>query len=264
MKCKVCGNLTNKIFNAQVLNKYEVNYYWCKVCKFIQTEEAFWLDEAYLKAVSITDTGQISRNLSNANILKTIIPILIKNPQKLKFLDYGAGYGILVRLMRDTGYDFFWYDKFCKNLFAVGFEANKIDNFKIITAFELFEHFSDPIGEIKSILEFNTPDFLIFSTNIYKEEIPEKSWWYYSFESGQHISIYHLYTLRYIANKFDYYLLTDNNNLHIFTKYKFSNKYFNFTLKYLKYFSLFKKNKIKSRTFEDHLYLKNIINNKNI
>ncbi len=258
--CKICGKTSYKIFKAKLLYKYEVNYYCCSDCKFIQTEEPFWLEEAYTKAISIFDTGQVARNLSNAKILKSVMPFLLKNPQELKYLDYGGGYGILVRLMRDIGYDFFWYDKYCPNLFATGFEANKNNSYSVITAFELFEHLSDPLNEIQNMFTFSTPDFLIFSTNIYIKEIPGKDWWYYSFETGQHISIYHLETLKYIANKFNFYLLTDNHNLHIFTKKNLSNKAFNFYLKIFKKFPLIKKYQLKSKTFDDHIYLKNKFN----
>jgi len=170
---------------------------------------------------------------------------------------------MLVRMMRDLGYDFFWYDKFCENLFAIGFEAKEKEKYKLVTAFELFEHFVEPIVEIQNILEFAEPDFLVFSTVIFKETIPDKNWWYYSFESGQHISLYNKNTLKFIANKFNYTLLTNNNNLHVFSREKFSNKFFNLFLKYQKYLlKLFKQN-LKSKTFDDHLYLKKIIDTDN-
>jgi len=260
-KCRICGHQTIKVFDNLILNKYIANYFQCTNCLFIQTEEPYWLEEAYLKAISVTDTGQISRNVLNSKNLNIIIPFLIKNPDKFKFLDYGGGYGILVRLIRDLGYDFFWYDKFCENLFAIGFEANEKEKYELTTAFELFEHFVYPIEEIQKILEFGEPDFLVFTTVIYKENIPDKNWWYYSFESGQHISIYNINTLKFIANKFSYYLLTNDNNLHIFTRKKFSNNIFKLFLKYPKYFSKLLKNNLKSKTFEDHLYLKSLIDN---
>jgi len=258
-KCKICNHQTTKIFDNLILKKYIVNYFQCSSCLFIQTEEPYWLEEAYLKAISVADTGLVSRNLSNSINLKIILPFLIKNPEKYKFLDYGSGYGILVRLMRDMGYNFFWYDKFCENLFAIGFEAKEKEKYKLVTAFELFEHFVEPIVEIQKILEFGNPDFLVFTTIIYKENIPDKNWWYYSFESGQHVSIYNINTLKFLANKFNYHLLTNNNNLHVFTMKNFSNNIFNLFLKYQKYVLKLIKHNLKSKTFDDHLYLKNQI-----
>jgi len=43
------------------------------------------------------------------------------NPDGI-FLDYAAGYGLFVRLMRDAGYNFRWSDLYCQNLL---FEALK-------------------------------------------------------------------------------------------------------------------------------------------
>jgi len=37
------------------------------------------------------------------------------NPDGI-FLDYAAGYGLFVRLMRDAGYNFRWSDLYCQNL----------------------------------------------------------------------------------------------------------------------------------------------------
>jgi len=41
------------------------------------------------------------------------------NPDGI-FLDYAAGYGLFVRLMRDAGYNFRWSDLYCQNLFVRG------------------------------------------------------------------------------------------------------------------------------------------------
>ena len=40
-----------------------------------------------------------------------------------RFIDYGAGTGLLVRAMRDSGCDFRTFDRYAKNVFARGFEA---------------------------------------------------------------------------------------------------------------------------------------------
>ncbi len=37
-------------------------------------------------------------------------------------MDFGAGHGVFVRMMRDKGFDFFWNDIYCKNLYAKDFE----------------------------------------------------------------------------------------------------------------------------------------------
>jgi len=47
MKCNICTKEANKIFNSVILKKYNINYYYCANCGFLQTEEPYWLNEAY-------------------------------------------------------------------------------------------------------------------------------------------------------------------------------------------------------------------------
>ncbi len=42
--------------------KYEVQYYRCPECYFAQTEDPYWLDEAYQNALNLSDTGLLFRN----------------------------------------------------------------------------------------------------------------------------------------------------------------------------------------------------------
>jgi hypothetical protein len=78
------------------------------------------LPEAYASPINVSDTGYVARNLWSAERVRMIVE-LSRDPAG-KFLDYAAGYGLLVRLMRDIGYDFRWADEYCENLFARCFE----------------------------------------------------------------------------------------------------------------------------------------------
>jgi len=114
---------------ATILNKYDVAYYICPNCGFIQTENPYWLEESYSKAIATADTGIMSRNLQNAPDLLFFMRFI----NGANFLDFGGGHGILTRIMRDYGYNFYHYDKYAENLFANGFEGGlderrQIDN----------------------------------------------------------------------------------------------------------------------------------------
>lgn len=52
MKCKICNKTTKKIFTAKILNKYNIGYFSCPNCKFIQTEEPYWLEESYKDSIA--------------------------------------------------------------------------------------------------------------------------------------------------------------------------------------------------------------------
>ena len=225
MNCKICGEVTKAIHKARILNKYEIQYFNCPACGFTQTENVYWLDEAYSDALSASDTGAMARNVLFARISKIILVLLRK--KQGKFLDFGGGYGIFTRLMRDQGYDFYWYDKYAKNLLSRGFEGDMDhDNqYDMITSFENFEHFDSPRKEIEKILKLS--DLILFSTELMPADLPSpEKWWYYCLEHGQHISIFSFKSLEYIAKQNDFNLISNGNGLHIFSKNALSPKIF--------------------------------------
>ena len=196
-KCKICQHSIEYIFNQTVMNKYDVAYFQCKNCDFIQTEEPYWLDKAYEKSITDQDVGLVQRNIQ---LVKFVKRILVKNfDVNAKFLDWGGGYGLFTRLMRDEGFDFFHYDPICDNIFARGLQG-KESHYELITCFEVFEHLTDPLKAFDEI--FSLSKSLLFS----EELIPMsklKNWWYLAPEHGQHISFYSKKTLEYIAHNMD-------------------------------------------------------------
>ena len=262
MKCKICGNETHNIFTAKILNKYDIKYYYCNYCGFLQTEEPFWLKEAYSNPISIIDTGIMARNIGSSKIIAVILFFLFNKYSK--FLDFAGGYGFLTRLMRDIGFDFYWHDPYSPNLVARGFES-KSNNLKyeLITSFESFEHFVEPIKEIESMIQFS--DNILFSTELLIFPVPKpEEWWYYALESGQHISFYSYKTLRYIAQKYNMNLCSNSRNVHMFTKNKkINNKLFNFLLNFQRFGLFFYvKKKMKSLTVDDMDLLISTMKNK--
>jgi hypothetical protein len=255
MKCKICDNKTYNIFSAKILNKNNIKYYYCDYCGFLQTEEPFWLKEAYINSISIADTGIMARNIGSSKITAVILYFLFKKFGK--FLDYGGGYGTFTRLMRDIGFDFYWYDPQSTNLFARGFEIkSKNCKSELVTAFEVFEHFAEPIKEIESMMQFS--DNILFSTELLPSTLPKPGeWWYYALESGQHISFYSYRTLKYVAQRYNINLYSNYKNIHLLTKNrKINNKIFNFLLKFQRFGLFFyTKKKMKSLTFSDMNYL---------
>ena len=219
MKSKITNGDTTYLFSAKVLGKYDVKYYGCNDTGFIQTEDPHWLPEAYSSAITSLDLGILYRNIKLSKIVIQIISRFF-NPDGL-FLDYAGGYGIFTRLMRDNGYNFYHHDQFCENLFAKHFELNDLKinpKFELTTAFELFEHLSNPLEEIEAILSYS--DTILFSTELVPDQKITKpeDWWYIAPETGQHISFYTKKSLEIIATKLNLNFYTNELDLHMLTQ----------------------------------------------
>ncbi len=253
MNCRICSNNSDEIFSARILNKYNIKYFFCKSCNFLQTEEPYWLKEAYESGIGITDTGLLKRNNLFAKRTAALIN-LYYNKRKI-FLDYAGGYGIFVRMMRDLGYEFYWADPYTENLLARGFEYDSQQSIELLTTFECFEHFNNPIVEIEKMLAVSNN--ILFSTRVFRNLPPKpEDWWYYSLESGQHISFYSVNTLKFIANKFGLHLNTDNRGFHMLSKKKINNILFNSIVKMSSFGLLnFLNSGLKSKTDLDHTLL---------
>jgi hypothetical protein len=225
MRCKICGQVSHFFGTLSILGKYPVMYFKCGNCGFIQTEEPHWLEEAYSSPISEIDIGSVNRAFTNSYLCE--LYILTFFDCNARFIDYGGGYGLLVRRMRDLGYDFYWYDKRCPNLFARTFEADILEQsrYELLTAFEVFEHFINPLDEIEAIL--NLSKNILFSTELIPQNNPVPGdWWYYGPMHGQHISFYTEKALSIIARRNNLYLTSDGKSLHLLTRKKIQNRFF--------------------------------------
>ncbi|WKL45997.1 class I SAM-dependent methyltransferase [Flavobacterium pectinovorum] len=220
MNCKICNSESDVFFNSKILDKYDVSYYKCNCCGFVQTENPHWLDEAYSNAITSQDIGLLSRNVYYAPIVSSIIKFFFK--KEANFLDYGGGYGVFVRLMRDRGFNFYRYDKYCVNMFSKGYDDDDKTNYELITAFEVFEHLVYPVEEIQNMLKKSRN--IIFSTELQPKNFKnEMDWWYVMPETGQHISLYSIETLQFIAKQNKLNLYSNNSTFHLLTDKKISN-----------------------------------------
>lgn len=227
-KCKICDSNTQKMFSGQILNKYKIDYFKCKSCGFIQTETPFWLQESYSSVIAITDIGLVSRNLNFQSITSWIIKSYFD--YNAKFIDFAGGYGLFVRLMRDKGFQFYRQDFYCENYFAQYFDIgqqNENSKYELLTAFEVFEHLTNPIEEIHKMFEFS--DSIFFSTEL-QPQINMNSiddWRYFAKETGQHVAFFTLESLELIAKKMNCFFYSNNVNLHILSKKELLSNPFN-------------------------------------
>lgn len=209
-----------EVMRGTFLGRYEAPYDQCGACGFLQVRAPHWLDEAYSDAIGAMDTGLVMRNLHIADMLSALLLWLGFQPGDAArpFLDFGGGLGLLVRLMRDRGFAFYWSDAYARNELARGFDhAPEIGPCAAVTAFEVLEHTPDPAAFLREALAAGQSDTLILSTELYSGVLPPPDWWYFAREGGQHIGFFRRETLEALARR-EGLNLASHGDIHVFSR----------------------------------------------
>jgi hypothetical protein len=219
MICNICGTATHLAFSATVLGKHVAEFHQCPGCAFLFAIQPHWLDEAYSSAIAAADTGLVGRNTMIADKIASVLYWATPSQGRGRYLDAAGGYGMLTRLMRDNGFDFYWSDKHCQNLLANQFEYQpSLGACDAVTAIEVMEHLVDPVGFIDDTLKLADSGMLIFTTELYEGPVPKpQDWWYYTFATGQHIAFFKRQTVEAIASRLGMHF-SSANGLHVLSR----------------------------------------------
>jgi hypothetical protein len=212
--CRVCEAQASQAFHKEILHQVNVTYYECTACGHMQSERPYWLQESYGKAEWNRDVGLVSRLLDTFHLTFALAWKLGISPHDT-CVDFGGGTGLFARLCRDYGLNFYNYDPYAEDLFAYGFAIHRPKPAKLVTAFEVAEHFTDPVNDFAQLFSFE-PDMVFFSTRLYEGQ--GGTWWYF-LENGQHVAVYTLQSLDLIAKKFGYHFYSDFD-FHLFSRAK--------------------------------------------
>lgn len=219
MRCKLCESATEHFGELKILGSFDARYRRCTVCGFVCVEEATWLERAYSCAIAAADTGIVARNLKLADMTGLLIGLAF--PRARRFLDFGGGAGLLVRMMRDRGFDFRLQDKYCANIFAGGFDARPDERFDMVTCMEVAEHMVDPLPafrELGALVEGAAEQAIVVTTELLPKAANRPGqWWYYAPETGQHISFYTEAALHAIAERLRMRVASNGSNFHVFS-----------------------------------------------
>ncbi len=161
----------------------------------------------------------VRRNSRLATIVHLLLAVFFGSSGR--FLDFAGGYGLFVRMMRDRGFDFRWFDRYCTNLFAGGFAADMDDGgaYDLVTAFEVFEHLVDPLTGLDELMGLSGS--ILLTTDLLPEPAPNPhQWWYYGLEHGQHVSFYTRKSLEVLAEKKGLRFYSNGSTVHLFTERK--------------------------------------------
>ena len=254
MNCRLCNSLISNQFSEAELLGHKIKYFECAQCEYVQTEEPFWLDEAYASSINKSDTGIMERNLSNVRIVLATLTLMRKRTEKV--VDYAGGHGFLVRLLRDKGIEALWSDRYSENLVARGFEYEKENaSVVLVTAFEAFEHFVNPIDEMEKLLSISSN--ILLTTTLVPHPTPTPSdWWYYGLDHGQHIGFFRFNTLEHLAKEFHLNLISDGQSTHFFSKERYPRYIWKGLILISKITPYLFSAGLKSKTWNDNLQLK--------
>jgi len=254
VNCRLCNSLISNPFSEAELLGHRIKYFECTQCEYVQTEEPFWLEEAYASSINKSDTGIMARNLSNVRIVLATLTLMRKRTGKV--VDYAGGHGFLVRLLRDIGIDALWSDPYSENLVARGFEyESENEPALLVTAFEAFEHFVNPVDEMEKLLSISSN--ILVTTTLAPSPTPAPSdWWYYGLDHGQHIGFFRVNTLEHLAKKFHLNLISDGKSIHFFSKERYPKYFWKSLILFSKITPYLFSIGLRSKTWNDNLKLK--------
>lgn len=223
--CKVCEKEGKFAFEALILGKHPVNFYGCKNCGLVFCENIHWKDEAADKKAF--EKNVLKRNIHLWQLSANIISAFFDT--KGKFLDLSPDKGILCRLMRDSGFNFYFSGSGNgnidgavapgENIFAKGFEAREEDDFELICAFNRFEKAEFVLFELEKMLGLSKN--ILFNAKLLGKKLPgagNNDFW--EFDRGENVTFYSKKTLKFLAKKYRLKLYS-HKNIHLLTQKRF-------------------------------------------
>lgn len=212
-QCKICSSSAlNEIYDDQ----FDIQYYLCEVCEYIFQDNE--------DIVSIKEEKKIydqhDNSFESEGYVKMFKDFIKKgvNPflkERAKALEFGCGPGpVLAKLLEMDGWDVTTYDPI--------YDDNthyKEETYDLITSTEVFEHFSDPLKEIKHLSTLLKPGGILSIMTLLHPKTKEafKDWWYK--RDITHISFYSSKTLYLLGKMYDLEMIyNDNKRIITFKK----------------------------------------------
>jgi len=232
INCPICGGLCalhdvvdfNKSCEEQrgkflPLAGVPIYYVLCDQCGFcFSPEMCQWnldefADRVYNDEYILVDPDYVeSRPKAFAASLQRLFGDHIAH---LKHLDYGGGNGILVKTLKDYGWESVSYDPFEDR----GVDPARLGDFNLVTAIEVFEHVPDVDKLMSDLRSLLSPGGLIMFTTLLSDGSIVRnqriSWWYASPRNG-HISLFSRNSLERLAQKNGFKFFSFSPGTHAF------------------------------------------------
>ena len=200
--CRLCRSTTRFAMSATIRGKHRISYYVCDGCGSMQTEQPYWLEEAYAKKGIGGDNSMATRTIQ---LVIDSLGLLyqFKCASNDLYVDFGGGNGLFTRLMRDHGFNFFSHDKYEFPYYSDPYTLPDLDAVRphVLTAYEVFEHLPEPAETLDYLLR-RGPGLVLFGTDIF--HAPDLNWPYLALPTGQHVFFYSEKGLAGVAARYGY------------------------------------------------------------
>ncbi len=199
--CKICKALIGQI---TILKNARI-FYHCELCGFISLDPSFFLSEIDEKARYDLHENSLE-NSGYLKLLSDFIEITIKPYAVYKILDYGSGPNpVLAKLLKEDKYDVDIYDPY-----YVPMDLTKLPQYDLIVSTETFEHFQDPLKELRLITSLLKPrGYLAVMTSFACPYEDFKAWRYK--DDATHIAFYSMQTFKKLAELFAMEIIYSND-----------------------------------------------------
>ena len=210
MDCKVCGS--SNLESLDIENKY----YQCNQCELIFIDQAEIVDPDEEKE-RYEGHDNNHQNQGYVEMFEDFIDKLIEPHLDLgeikNVLEFGCGPGpVLAELLEDRNLNVDLYDPY--------FYPEKVfvdQKYDLITSTEVFEHFSDPVKEIKLLIShLEKGAYLAVMTSFHPGPEDFEDWWYKW--DPTHIVFYNQKTFNKIASDFDLEIVYTDQEKYILFK----------------------------------------------
>ena len=226
--CKVCGGSTrllDSVDRGMCVGYGErfpfgqigeiASYHVCGACGFVFTDffDA-WSAEDFAEKIYNKDYVLVDPDYASARptqMGRWTADLLADAPRTLRFLDYGAGSGILGDQLRASGFrKVSAWDPFSSPTRPRG-------PFDVITCYEVLEHVVNPdavFGELRTLLA--SGGGVLLSTHLVPGDISDlrSDWWYLGPRNG-HISLFSAAALSRLAERHGMMFRTNGKDFHI-------------------------------------------------
>lgn len=201
--CVACGaSGLEKAFSATVLGAHEADYLRCPRCGSLQIGRVWWLSAAYERGDRDLDTGLAQRGLMCSLFVRAMRQCRLLR-RGARILDFGAGSGLLVRLLRDQGFDAEGYDLYADMQLARDYRVSELDcgpPADLIVATEILEHLTVPGDTSRELAAALAEGGIILITTVLHDpraSRPDRRC--LDVEHGQHINFFTRQGLRAMA-----------------------------------------------------------------